>query len=372
MMRWTHRAPRFTWSLAALAILRVSPARAEAESGAVAVGYVAAPECPARGEFEIAVLSRAPTARIVERSEATLVFDAEITSGPDGFAGVLWVGLPDGTRARRDVIGASCAEVVATLSVIVALSIEGHRVSLARAPEPPGEKPALNESGATAESTAALAAKPEPAPVVNPTAPAPPRDAEQAGAATARVGLGAYAAAIWENAAAPSAPFGGLFGVEVAAPRRGVVWLRGRLGFLFTASASASEPNGQAAARFRLLAGRLALCPLAFGAAGGASAHLCAEFDGGALRGEATTGAVQNPEPQVMPWLAAGLAARGEVALGSWLSLEGTAGARFLARNDRFVFERQAADGSALDPASVYDVPVFSTGLGVGLSARLP
>jgi len=147
--------------------------------------------------------------------------------------------------------------------------------------------------------------------------------------------------------------------VELAWARSSVWSPSVRLSALYTATAIETTSLGDA--EFRLLTGRLALCPLRFGADGAPAMLACAEFDGGELRG-AGRGGTRNARTQSMPWLAAGLALKAVVPLSSWLGFEALAGVRGLVFHDRFLLNPEAV---------MHDVPAVSVGLGVGLAARL-
>jgi hypothetical protein len=338
--------------------------------------YAAPSECPTRAQFEGAVASRTAGSQAVERSTATLAFEVELTKRSDTFAGALVIELPDGSRSRRDAFGATCAEVVESLAVIAALSLEGYRSNAAGSGNPSAAGAAPG-AAASAETAAAArpqpeqqpAAPPPPAAAANPVAPRAPAAEPSRSALRWRPGL--FAGAAWESAVAPNAPLGApnaplgaTAGFELAREPSGAFWPSLRLGVLFTGPATIER--GSASAEFQLVTGRLSPCPLGFGKPRGASLHACLELDAGALRTDAR--GVANANPEWLPWLAAGLAARGELALAPWFALEATVGARLLARHYRLVFN----SSDSPDPVLVYDMPLVSAGVAVGVVARLP
>jgi hypothetical protein len=329
--------------------------------------YEAPPECPTRAEFESAVASRTAESHAVERSTATLAFEVVLTKRTDTFAGALVIELPDGSRSRRDAFAATCAEVVESLAVIAALSLEGYRSNAAS-----GGNPAVIAANPDAQGSAETPVQPQaeqqpaapaaPAPAVNVAASPAPAATPSRKALRWRPGL--FAGAAWESAVAPDAPFGATAGFELAREPSGVLWPSLRLGVLFTGPATIER--GSASAEFQLVTGRLSPCPLGFGKPQGASLHACLELDVGAFRTDAS--GVDNPKPEWLAWLAAGLAARGELALAPWFALEATAGARLLARHYRMAFDSSDLPNDVL----VYDMPPVSAGLAVGVVARLP
>ncbi len=351
-LRLTRRGVRARTCVFVLAGLGVVPsARAEPAQRDFAYEYRAPAECPEASAFEQAVLSRLPAARVVPRDDATLVFDVELASGHDDFSGVLVIGLRDGTRVRRDVLGGSCAEALSALAVIAALSLDGYR----REPTPP-EAPNVEPPSNPAPAPPARAPR------------AVPRDREPPPVAARRrasVTPGLFVAASWESAVAPTAPLGVLGGFDVELSPRGVLQPSLRLGLLGTAAAT--ETAGTASADFQLVTGRLTACVLGVGHVS-LSARGCVDLDAGTLRAR---GSVEGGATQTMPWLAAGPSARGAFALTRWLALEATAGLRLLARSDRFVFRHPAPDGMSLPSTVVHDVSAISFGLGLGLAAQL-
>lgn len=350
------------------ALIAGTPTAAFGNPGTPDVGfsirYDSPAECPSRVDLEEAINLRAKGARLVEASDAAIAFDVAIAQGASGASGVLVMTLPDGTRSSRDVKAETCAEAVTTLAVIAALALNGYREAKAGGtPLPPDllQTPNAAESGEKASD-----AEPPPLPPTN--APeratrmdAPTRRPSTDTSSASPTRLGAFVGGTWESAVAPNAPFGGLLGVEVGWARSGAWWPIVRAGVLATLSSSFSADPGDAL--FRLTTARVGFCPIGWGDVSSPSIHACLEVDAGMLDARGEGDEIQEPLEQAMPWLATGPAARGEWPLGSILSLEASAGIRALFRHDRFVFRPDTP---------VYDVPVISAGLSVGIVGRMP
>jgi hypothetical protein len=347
--------------LVVVGTLLASAARASTpEAGlAFSIAYSAPAECPGSTDFEQAVAARAPGTRPVVASEATLVFDAEVTKRAAEYSAVLWVTLPDGTRSRRDVTGETCAETLSTLAVIAALSLEGYREARNRenegaasdAPDPPPLSPPAVEPA----PKAALATAPTKADTV--VRDEPPARSANAFSPTP----GVFVAGAWESAVAPSPPFGVLAGAELAFPGNGAWRPSVRLGIFYTLTASEVRAGGRA--ELRLIAARLFACPVALGVPRSPSVHGCLELDAGVLEGRGLGPAVSSPNTRHMAWLGLGPGVRGEWPFADWLSLEANAGLRGLAQHNRFKFDPETI---------VHDVPPISAGFALGVAGATP
>jgi hypothetical protein len=364
----------FGWSLLA------SPRAIAGEPGARAFSleYAAPNDCPGRSDFEAELRRRVPDARIVSAPEAGLAFRVVLSRAQTAYVGTLWIALADQPETRRDVADVSCWEAAASLSVIAALLLDRSEPETAPEHAEAVSSPAETADFATASSTAAAPAVPA-VPAV-PAAPAAPADtALKASAPTATRGrtvdrgpvrrqpepadrAGArpalFALATWESAVAPAAPVGVYGGGELSWLGPGAWSPSALLGLLYTTTSVATVPQGSAA--FRLVAGRFVGCPWRFGGRA-LGVRPCVELDAGGLRGSGRIPA--QPETHWMPWLAGGVALRGELELSSILTLEVLGSASLLARNDLFIFRPRV---------SVYDVPALSVGGGAGLRARIP
>jgi hypothetical protein len=340
-----------------------------------AVDYQAASTCPAKAQFEAAVLSRVPGARVVPEERASVRFRVELSDPTRDKSSSIWIGVSDGSSTRRDVDDASCAEAAASMAVIAAMVLDGRRTAEqgpAPAPEPiTNPQPSPVTSGTPTAKPRPSAAPKARAQPRNAVMPAPssaesPR-AEHDGASLSeresrsagRLSAGAALAGTWESEVAPTAPLGILAALEARWQLEPIWSPSVRLGLLYTVTATETSDDGTAT--FQLLAIRLSACPVRFGRARSLALFACADFDAGELRAKGTH--TLNERTQSMPWLAAGPGLRGELPLGKMLVSEALIGARFLANHDRFVFEPDAV---------VHDVARVSFGLGIGLSGHVP
>ena len=113
-------------------------------------------------------------------------------------------------------------------------------------------------------------------------------------------------------------------------------------------------------AKFALLAGRLEACPLALPFADWTRIRACAALESGWLHAQGVAVAV--PRKEGVFWASALLAARLEVDLSEWLTVEAAGGPAFPLTRPEFVFER---------PLSiVYAVPPVSAHAGFSIGAR--
>jgi hypothetical protein len=324
--------------------LLLTAAQAEAQAAEVprrdfAVEYRAPAACADRASLVAAIQARTqrPTALV---DEAPLRFRVELL---EGGRSTLSIEQPEGV-SQRELDAASCSEAVASVAVIAAMVLDTEPSWSALAMEPPSNEPVPS---------------PSPAPPAAPRAPSLDSDGlgiERPRAAGIRLTM--VAGVVWESAVAPQPPLGGTAGIEVG--RRGSGWWapRGRAEVVATALATETLAAGEAS--FRLLAGRLSLCPVTLELARRARLVPCATFDAGVLSGQGG-GSAENVTTRRMPWLAAGMTARLELDLARWATLEGFAGLRRLTRHDRFVFRPQSL---------VYEVPGWSGGVGLGLAVH--
>lgn len=329
--------------------------------------FSASPGCPERAEFESELLARTPAARLREAGAGTLALAVALVAEPTTFAGVLTITLPNGARSERTVDAASCRDASLSLAVIASLVLEAYRE---HRPLPGAETPASPNAAEPNADTSANSATPPAAEVatVTPARPArPPVPTPPAGARhfTPRLNFGLFGALALETAVAESPPLGALAGIYLERRGHGAWSPSARVGGLFTTHGSSRANAGSAA--FRLMAARLALCPLRLAASRRLSFAPCVELDAGALRGGESN--APNPTARHMPWLGLGAAGRAEWALGRLVSLDAFAGLRWLSHHDRFVL---VAPGNPARSAVLYDVPAWSAGFGVGAAVRLP
>jgi hypothetical protein len=241
--------------------------RAAADEEAVRVVYTAPASCPGEKMFVAQLRTRTQHGRFADSGELARTFDVALSESPQraGFAGQIEFIDLDGERARRNVSGATCAEVVSSLALIMALSIDD-RVAQAEARD----------------------SSPSPSP--RPAAPRePPKKATPSPAASrsdARAELGAAPRRLrWDVGAdaglatwyAPDASFVyGVF-VELGSRSSGPSL---RLSGFDTRETKSSDLGTEHVALDSL---RLDVCPVALFIAAHVSLSPCAAFDGGVL-----------------------------------------------------------------------------------------
>jgi hypothetical protein len=336
---------------AALALCCLTP-RAHA-SGALPAGssveYSAPEGCPGRAEFIASILASVPQAVISASAGASIHFRVELSGG----AGTLWIELENGS-SRRDIREASCQDALASMALIAAMVIEAEpaqRLSVADVRGAPMKKsaPAVQPSS-NAEVVPTVATAPAEA-----AAALPPSRATGTGHVPpgVSVALGFMA----ESAVRTMSPPGIAAGAELSRKSASGWGAVGRAELLATLAATEHRQDGNV--KLRLLAGRLSACALRQLSL---AWYLlpCFTFDVGKLY--AAGADVLDAEQTTMPWLAFGLllGARFDVQT-SW-GVEGTLGAKLLARHDRFYFRPDS---------TVYDVPRLSVGATAGIRFRV-
>jgi hypothetical protein len=296
---------------------------------------------------------------LVADDVASVRLRVELTS--DGHS-TLWIGLPEGT-SRREFRETVCADAVLSIAVMASMVLEmdaaqrfAATASFMDSSEPAAPK--LKSAPAAADAPLSVPIAP-PLPAVvslrsNASAPSP----RESFSLVWRLAGGA----LLESAVASSAPLGATLGVDASLERTArSVWApSARLELLGTLNATEHAAAGDAS--LRLLAARAHVCPVALVPARVFRLLPCLSFDAGSLRARGT-GATPNPITRHMPWLTAGVMLRAELSLGLGVSLEAEAGLRRLSRHDRFFFRTDS---------TAYQVPAWSTGLGLGLAVRMP
>jgi hypothetical protein len=328
--------------------LAADATRAEPEPVRFSLSYSAPDGCPTSLEFQHAVESRAKHAEVSDATQADVQLEVTLTPEGERTAGGMVVVLADGSRSERRAADASCDAAASSLAVMAALVLD------ARLPAPPepvlAPAPVAPSTEITAPPTTSTSVtRPETVPAPRKAPPAPGPDLE----------IAVSAHGTWESAVSSEPPLGALAGGELRWSRPGVLSPAFGLNGLVVLPRSISTSAGSAS--IRLFAARLLACPLRVQLPLDAMLRPCVEFDAGTLRAEAAPG-VLNSSDGTMPWLATGLAVRGELPLGGGLSLELGVGGRALARHDRFYFRPDVR---------VHDVPPWSAGASVGLSYRL-
>jgi len=354
--------------------------------------YAAPAICPERSQFVAAITDRAPDAREIASGSVSFRFVVQLEAFGSLARGTLSVEQQDGSRSRREVAEAPCAEVVESMAVILSLILAGSESApVENEPPTPSDAPAAVPV-APAIAPAAGAATPPgepPAAPVPPAAPTPPPPgpsvppAEPArtppAAAVAprepeassedvdsddseRWRFGFPLSALAETGVAPSVAFGGQGGLDLWWTLRGVWSPSARLTARYLRSGLETSEFGSA--RFRLAALRVELCPVRWPARSRIFGRVCALFDGGQLEANPEDAAQGQVQSQTMPWFGGGGSLRLESMLANALSLEAAADLTVLGRSDRFTFE----PGSQ----TAHEVPTISAMFSVGLVLRLP
>lgn len=325
--------------------------------------YTAPARCPDATALTQAIESRTPGAQREPLARAAVYLRVELR---DDGTSTLWLQLPEGT-SRREFPQADCTDTVTTIAVIASMVLE------AEASERSATAQSVMDRApptATPSDAAPPAATPEPPPAAvlpAPGASAPsPRGVKPAAspptpASRLRMGLGV--GALLESAVAKGAAVGASAGFAGwLEPARPSVWVpRFQAEALVTLPATVRAEQGDV--ELQLTAARLHLCPLRFTVGQSLQLVPCLTGDAGSLRAEGT-GTTLNPKTKHMLWLAVGGTARAQLALGRVVSLESWLGLRGLAGGaDTFVFNPGVL---------AYQVPSWSLGAGLGVTATLP
>lgn len=291
------------------------------------VWYRSAAGCPDGAEFMQALSARDVAARLAQVGDA-IDFVVTLGKADDGHSsGVLERQTQTGTVAIRRVDDPSCGQVADALALTLALAVQGSgpaqsdsAAAAAIAPAPAqGAAPARDSSAAAVEPKAVA---PEPA-----AAPAPPASAELRDDANGRapsepravqwsLGLHAFAA----TGLAPDLLPGGSASVEVGWGGGRELWQPAlRIGALagFGSGAEAARDI-----RVRIVGGRIAGCPLAFGNQS-LMARPCLALELGQIHGEAA-GAGGGSASGL--WAASEAAARLSLRASAGVSLEAELG----------------------------------------------
>ncbi len=359
-----HRArPRPLGALVSAALaLAAAPAAAQPAAEPIRITFSAAPGCPAEADFTGQIRARTARARLAEGSEPARTFRVDVSPTRAGFRGRLAIEDPSGSSAIREVSGTSCEEVLSALGLIAALAIDPKASTAAKPPPAPVTAPVTAPATAPATVTATTPAPvvvpvpasapvfvpapspfpPLPLPVwLPPYVEAPPRW---------RPGLGAHAAAFF--AIAPEAAPGVLVFGELARTGGAAFSPALRLGLELARSPTLRIPTGTAA--FSLVAGRLEACPTRL-TAGSLSLLPCLALEAGALRAGGTGTTYSTSVDR--PWVTAGLAARAEIAVSRWISLEAQGALTLPFIRDSFYLEPDI---------TAHDVPAVGGTLGGG------
>lgn len=336
------------------------PAANAAERG-YSLEYRAAKGCPDSSSLTQAIESRTPSAQQQPVDRASVQLRVELR---DDGTSTLWLQLPQGS-SRREFPKAACADTVTTIAVIASMVLEADASVRSATAQSVMERV---EPAAPPPEVATPSPEPERKPAAPSTPATPsPRAGEQEGAPPAtnlaRLRVGLTAGALLESAVAEGAAFGASAGIASwLEPARPSVWVpRVQAEALATLPTTVHATQGDV--ELQLTAARLHLCPLRFTVGHSLQLVPCLTGDAGSLRAQGT-GTTLNPKTRRMLWLAVGGTARAQLALGRVLSLESWLGVRGLAGGaDTFVFSPGVL---------AYQVPSWSLGAGLGVTATLP
>jgi hypothetical protein len=326
----------------------------------VVVAYDLPASCPTAGDFERQVEERAPRARFTEDTAARRFRVAAWTEAEEWVGEVTAVPVVDASSVRR-VRGATCADVVGALALIVALALDPGALR-----EPAGADEATSQPGAPASvpeqppqpPTPVVAAPPAP----TPPAPPPPDDessVELRHQRRVRLSLGAEALAAL--GIAPDTLFGVGFSVDLT-PSRDRLWA-----WLVRLSASGLFPRDLGSPMKARFSGQfLALegCPVRLPLGTVVSLLPCVGFEGGVLAVDGIDQpgllSVQN---QRALFLAMIEPLRVAVRLGDVFSLEVDGTLKEPLRHDSFEYSRP--------PVHVHTLPSITGSFGLGFRVNL-
>jgi hypothetical protein len=333
----------FALSASAHAVLFFCAAGARAETTRVHVDYVAARGCPDESAFVADLRARVPQLVLV-RDDDALGLQVKVRRRAERFEGRIVVRERGASPSQRTVEGDTCAEVVAAVTLIAALTVDpSARVA-------PGADSSRDASAADVGTP--TTPEPGPAAQVLESAAAPssdvpgaaqPGEAQGDRAPSSSLLIGAHAAGS-SRLTGTVLPSGALF-VDLASTRRGL--LAPSVRFRVERSARGTSTAIRGAGQFTWTLGSLELCPLAW-VAWRLRVSSCARVDAGAVAAEG-----RDVKPAVSDsrlWLSGGavLRTRYHIAGALYVELEETVFApvfrdRFFVAPDVTVFRAAAA-----------------------------
>jgi len=326
---------------ATLALAFVTRARA---AEPVRLSYEAPAECPNETAFTERVRERtshielAPPEALATRFSITLSVDAAGAVGRVDFVDV------DGQRVSRVVRGDTCDEVVSSLALVTALTLDATAGDAAIEPPPlapPSESPPVT-------------AKPKPLPAASEASPLRARTA--AAEATAGVGVGFAGWAGPQGGLSLDAFFAWSFRPQGPSLRVSAWHWR------------ASDDTAGREADFHGWGGRLEGCPLRL-ARERAFAEPCLATDLGLFRAEGLKGpAVSQGEKTDLFWASALLLGRLGMRLGTRLSVEAQGDLAFPLVRHQFGFD----DANGNSTGNVYAIPAVSGGAELHVGVHFP
>lgn len=330
----TPRALLLAWALTAPA--------ARGDDVQVRLEYDAPASCPSAADFQREVEARLTRGRITAGGSLARTYRVKITLSDAGARGTLDFTDADGTRASRDVSGATCAEAATAMALIAALAIDARVAEEESRPEvrPPAPPAA-------------------PQPSVEPPRPAPPPAVRAPEAPPVRSGqsvLGVGASVGVEHSYAPDvaasvAAVGELLHGEHAL----------RLALVYSSTGPVEVDAGTV--ELSLYALRAQGCPLRLAPGRSLALVPCAGLEGGLVRARGRRSErIVHPNSVSRGWLSGSVALRVELAPDPALSfgVEGALG--FPLTRHEFVLEKPET--------VVHEVPPVTFGASAGLVAR--
>jgi hypothetical protein len=360
VLRWMRASSSTASALATVlgALAWLTPAVAQDEP--IDLDYRAYEGCPTAAEFIGQVSGRAAQTLLASERARRRRFIVTVVARRSGALGRLAIEA-EGERAAREVTGATCKEVVAALALFTALAIDPDARSEPSAPAPPEADPgaAAGASAARAASSAAAA------PLSVPGASLDPPPPEKPGTSTVLPwrAIAGLAALDVSPLAPPGTPLrsalGGALFLEIAMRSDRALTSAARVSVLW----AEARPKS---ATFRLVAGRLDLCPAVYALSRALSTDLCAAVELGAVSAVASSAGGVEPARATRFWAAGDVLGRLRWGPGAAIFVELEAGATFpLTRYD---FALGTSDEFQRE---IHAIPSAGWVLGFGLGGRI-
>ena len=330
------RCPPFVLGVPFAIGVVAAPAIAQESGTDARIDYRAPPSCPSEAAFTAQVSARAPRFRRVSSGTSRL-FVVQVTPLDGGYRGELTSIDANGARGSREMLGASCDEVLGALGLVLALTVD---------PTGPATGPVHEVPPRAQASPSDLPPRPGDLPSPPSAAPAsapPSSSGSHAEGATpdarpwhpAHGSLAAGGGAVTSGGVGPGAMLGGTIFAEVGLPARSPWQPAVRIGAQ-RASSSTVHAGASGAARFTWTVATLDACPLRW-SRGRFSLSPCARVDAGVLAGSGSS--IARPRDDSRLWLDAGAVARGEWAFAPPLFLGADAAALVAITRPRFHFD---------------------------------
>src|SRR5882724_10437699 len=123
------------WRAIAFTVTAGAARVAAAEPEPIRITYAAPAGCPGEAEVVARLDTRASATRVPDGAHGTRTFALTIARDADGFRGSIAVDdTAGGTPAAREVMAATCDEVVGALVLVAALAVQERAATPAPAP----------------------------------------------------------------------------------------------------------------------------------------------------------------------------------------------------------------------------------------------